>query len=59
MTKTDYYIEQSDIAHALYKNRGGSYKAVWMGAAKGFKTRIANETLFSDCIEKATLMISK
>jgi len=59
MTKIDYYIKQADLAHALYKNRGGSYEAVWMGAAKGFETRIANETLFSECIEKATLTLSK
>ena len=59
MTKIEYYIKQADIAHALYKKRGGTYAPEWMGAAKGFETKLSNETLFSKCLEKATLTLSK
>jgi hypothetical protein len=54
-----YYIAQADIAHDLYSKAKGSYKSVWMGAAKGFKTQIADANLFAKCKEKATAILAK
>ena len=48
-TNIQYYIAQADIAHDLYSKAKGSYKSVWMGAAKGFQTKIADEALFAKC----------
>jgi len=59
MTKTEYYITQADLAHDLYNKSSGPHQLVWMGAAKGFQTRISDEALFAECIEKATLILSK
>ena len=59
MTKTEYYITQANIAHDLYNKLNGSHQSFWMGAAKGFQTRISDEALFAECIEKATLILSK
>ena len=51
MTKEQiqYYIEQADIAHDLYKDKGGKVKSVWLDVAKGFKRQVANESLFQVC----------
>ena len=54
-----YYIAQADIAHDLYRKAKGSYKSTWMGAAKGFQTKIADEALFTKCIEKAEAILAK
>lgn len=54
-----YYIAQADIAHDLYSKAKGSYESEWMGAAKGFKTKIANEALFAKCKEKAAAILAK
>ena len=59
MTKTEYYIKQADLAHELYNKLGGGHTSVWLGAAKGFETRISNESLFDECLEKAKVTISK
>ena len=55
----EYYIAQADLAHDLYGKARGDYKSVWMGAAKGFKTQIADATLFAKCKEKATAILAK
>ena len=52
--KIKYYIKQADIAHNLYKKKGGKVKSVWMGAAKGFQRQVANKSLFENCIKEAT-----
>ena len=49
-----YYIKQADIAHDLYKEKGGKVENVWLGAAKGFQRQVANENLFEDCIKEAS-----
>ena len=56
MTKEQiqYYIKQADIAHDLYKEKGGKVESVWLGAAKGFQRQVANKSLFEDCIREAT-----
>jgi len=56
MTKEQiqYYIKQADIAHDLYKDKGGKVKSVWLGVAKGFQRQVANERLFKDCIKEAS-----
>ena len=54
-----YYIAQADIAHDLYRKSNGSYESTWMGAARGFKTEIADEALFAKCIEKAAALLAK
>jgi len=56
MTKEQiqYYIKQADIAHDLYKDKGGKVKSIWLGVAKGFQRQVANESLFIDCIKEAT-----
>jgi hypothetical protein len=54
-----YYIARADIAHDLYGKAKGDYKSVWMGAAKGFKTQIADAALFAKCREKATAILAK
>ena len=54
-----YYIAQADLAHDLYSKAKGSYGSVWMGAAKGFKTQIADAALFAKCKEKATAILAK
>jgi hypothetical protein len=56
MTKEQiqYYIKQADIAHDLYKEKGGKVKSVWLGVAKGFQRQVANENLFEVCIKEAT-----
>ena len=54
-----YYIAQADIAHDLYGKAKGSYKSVWMGAAKGFKTEITDSDLFAKCKEKAAAILEK
>ncbi len=55
MTKEQiqYYIKQADIAHDLYKEKGGKVESVWLGVAKGFQRQVANESLFKDCIKEA------
>ena len=55
MTKEQiqYYIKQADIAHDLYKEKGGKVKSVWLGAAKGFQRQVANKSLFEVCIKEA------
>lgn len=52
--KIKYYIKQADIAHDLYKEKGGKVESVWLGVAKGFQRQVANENLFKDCIKEAT-----
>ena len=52
--KIKYYIKQADIAHDLYKEKGGKVESVWLGVAKGFQRQVANESLFEDCIKEAT-----
>ena len=56
MTKEQiqYYIKQADIAHDLYKDKGGKVKNTWLGAAKGFQRQVANESLFEVCKKEAT-----
>jgi hypothetical protein len=55
MTKEQiqFYIKQADIAHDLYKEKGGKVESVWLGVAKGFQRQVANESLFKDCIKEA------
>jgi len=53
-----YYIAQADIAHDLYGKSKGSYESVWMGAAKGFQTKIADAALFAKCKEKAAAILA-
>ena len=54
-----YYIAQADLAHDLYSKAKGSYESVWMGAAKGFKTQIADRALFDKCKEEATAILAE
>jgi len=54
-----YYIAQADLTHDFYGKAKGSYESVWMGAAKGFKTKIADEALFAKCKEKATAILAE
>lgn len=56
MTKEQiqYYIKQADIAHDLYKEKGGKVKSFWMGATKGFQRQVANKSLFEGCIKEAS-----
>jgi len=58
-TNIQYYIAQADIAHDLYSKAKGSYESVWMGAAKGFQTKIADAALFAKCKEKAAAILAK
>tara|TARA_R110002020_G_scaffold463976_1_gene684307 strand:- start:173 stop:355 length:183 start_codon:yes stop_codon:yes gene_type:complete len=58
-TNIQYYIAQADIAHDLYSKAKGSYESIWMGAAKGFQTKIADATLFAKCKEKASEILAK
>ena len=58
-TNIQYYIAQADIAHDLYSKSKGSYESVWTGAAKGFKTQIADAALFAKCKEKAEAILAK
>ena len=58
-TNIQYYIAQADIAHDLYSKAKGSYESIWMGAAKGFKTQIADAALFAKCKEKAEAILAK
>lgn len=53
-SQIQYYIKQADIAHDLYKDKGGKVKSIWLGVAKGFQQQVANENLFKDCIKEAT-----
>lgn len=55
----EYYIARADIAHDIYGKAKGDYKSVWMGAAKGFKTQMADAALFAKCREKATAILAK
>ena len=59
MTKTEYYIKQADLAHELYNKLGGGHADIWLGAARGFGTRISNKSLFDECLEKAKVTLSK
>ena len=56
MTKEQiqYYIKQADIAHDLYKDKGGKVESIWLGADKGFQRQVANESLFEFCKKEAT-----
>ena len=54
-----YCIAQADLAHDLYGKAKGAYESVWMGAAKGFKTQIADKDLFDKCREKATAILAE
>jgi hypothetical protein len=55
MTKEQiqFYIKQADIAHDLYKEKGGKVENIWLGVAKGFQRQVANESLFEVCIKEA------
>ena len=55
MTKEQiqFYIKQADIAHDLYKEKGGKVESVWLGVGKGFQRQVANESLFKHCIKEA------
>jgi len=58
-TNIPYYIAQADLAHDFYGKAEGPYKSVWMGAAKGFKIKIADKALFAKCKEKATAILAE
>ena len=50
--------EDTEKAHELYKERGGTYARQWEGAAKGFGIERANiDSLFKDCMEQAKEII--